>query len=51
MTKRYSSVGIGLETLFSRLDTHQDSTTKNCPPYNIIVRDEGTHDLELTLAG
>ena len=51
MTNRYSSVGIGLETLFSRLDALQDSTAKNYPPYNIVVRDEGTHDLEIALAG
>ncbi|QIN96750.1 Hsp20 small heat shock protein [Synechococcus phage S-N03] len=48
---RYSSVGIGLETLFNRLDALQDSTAKNYPPYNIIVRSEGVHDLEIALAG
>lgn len=48
---RYSSVGIGLETLFNRLDALQDSTAKNYPPYNIVVRSEGVHDLEIALAG
>ncbi|WVP99997.1 Hsp20 small heat shock protein [Synechococcus phage MA10] len=48
---RYNSVGIGLETLFNRLDTLQDSTAKNYPSYNIVVRSEGVHDLEIALAG
>ena len=48
---RYNSVGIGLETLFSRLDALQDSAATNYPPYNIVVREEGIHDLEIALAG
>ena len=48
---RYNSVGIGLETLFNRLDALQDSTATNYPPYNIVVRDKETHDLEIALAG
>ena len=48
---RYNSVGIGLETLFHRLDALQDSTPTNYPPYNIVVRDDETHDLEIALAG
>ena len=48
---RYNSVGIGLETLFNRLDALQDSTATNYPPYNIVVRDDETHDLEIALAG
>lgn len=48
---RYSSVGIGLESLFHRLDTLQDSTSKSYPPYNIVVRDGETYDLEIALAG
>ena len=49
---RYNSVGIGLETFFSRLDALQDSTaTAAYPPYNIVQRDEETYDLELALAG
>ena len=48
---RYSSVGIGLETLFNRLDALQDSTAKNYPPFNIVIRSEGVHDLEIALAG
>ena len=51
MTNRYNSVGIGLETLFNRLDALQDSTATNYPPYNIVVRSEGVHDLEIALAG
>ena len=51
MTNRYNSCAIGLETLFARLDAFQDSTAANYPPYNIVVRDEETHDLEIALAG
>ena len=53
MTKlqRYNSVGIGLETLFNRLDALQDSTAVNYPPYNIVVLDDETHELEIALAG
>ena len=53
MTKlqRYNSVGIGLETLFNRLDALQDSTAVNYPPYNIVVLDDETHALEIALAG
>ena len=48
---RYNSVGIGLETLFNRLDALQDSTAKNYPHYNIIEVKEGVHILEIALAG
>mgnify|MGYP006242914125 CR=1 FL=1 len=48
---RYNSVGIGLESMFARLDALQDSTATNYPPYNIVVRDDNTHDLEIALAG
>ena len=51
MTNRYNSVGIGLETLFARLDALQDSTATNYPPYNIVVLDAETHELEIALAG
>ena len=52
MTSRYNAVGIGLETLFSRLDALQDSTAAAAyPPYNIVKRDSETFDLELALAG
>ena len=48
---RYNAVGIGLESFFSRLDALQDSTATNYPPFNIIVRDGETYDLEIALAG
>ena len=48
---RYNAVGIGLESFFNRLDALQDSTATNYPPYNIIVRDGETYDLEIALAG
>ena len=48
--EQYRSVGIGLETLFSRLDALQDNNS-NYPPYNIVRIDEDTQVLELALAG
>lgn len=48
---RYNNVGIGMETLFSRLDALQDSTATNYPPYNIFVGEEHVHYLEIALAG
>lgn len=48
--EQYRSVGIGLETLFSRLDALQDNNS-NYPPYNIVRVDEDTQVLELALAG
>lgn len=48
---RYNAVGIGLESFFNRLDALQDSTATNYPPYNIIIRDTETYDLEIALAG
>ena len=48
---RYNSVGIGLETLFHRLDALTDSTATNYPPYNIVVLEDGVHALEIALAG
>ena len=51
MTNRYNSCAIGLESLFARLDALQDSTAVNYPPYNIVVLDSETHELEIALAG
>lgn len=51
MTNHYNSVGIGLDTLFHRLDALQGSATTNYPPYNIVVAEEGVHLLEIALAG
>ncbi len=48
---RYNNVGIGLETLFSRLDALQDSTATNYPPYNIVTLEDGVQELEIALAG
>jgi molecular chaperone IbpA len=48
---RYNSVGIGLDTLFNRLDALELSTAKSYPPYNIIEVEEGVHVLEIALAG
>ncbi len=49
--EKYSPVGIGLESMFSRLDALTDSTATNYPPYNIIKTGEETTELEIALAG
>ena len=49
--ERYSPVGIGLETMFNRLDALTDSAASNYPPYNIIKTGEETTELEIALAG
>lgn len=49
--ERYSPVGIGLETMFNRLDALTDSAATNYPPYNIVKTGEETTELEIALAG
>ena len=49
--ERYSPVGIGLETMFNRLDALTDSAASNYPPYNIVKTGEETTELEIALAG
>ncbi len=51
MTNRYKSVGIGLDTLFHRLDAMQNSTATNYPPYNIVRVSDTETELEIALAG
>ena len=51
MTNRYNSVGIGLDTLFHRLDALQSSTAIDYPPCNIVVAEDGVNLLEIALAG
>ena len=49
--ERYSPVGIGLESMFNRLDALTDSAASNYPPYNIVKTGEETTELEIALAG
>ena len=49
--EKYSPVGIGLESMFNRLDALTDSTATNYPPYNIVNTGEETTELEIALAG
>ena len=49
--EKYSPVGIGLESMFHRLDALTDSTATNYPPYNIVKTGEETTELEIALAG
>ena len=49
--EKYSPVGIGLESMFHRLDALTDSTATNYPPYNIVSTGEETTELEIALAG
>ena len=49
--ERYNPVGIGLETMFNRLDALTDSHATNYPPYNIVKTGEETTELEIALAG
>ena len=47
----YNPVSFNLEDMFKRLDSFQDSSTNNYPPYNIVKVDEVTQQLEIALAG
>ena len=49
--EKYSPVGIGLESMFNRLDALTDSAATNYPPYNIVKTGEETTELEIALAG
>ena len=46
----YNPVSLGMEDIFHRLDSLQDSGG-NYPPYNIVNREEGVQELEIALAG
>ena len=47
----YNPVSLGLNDMFKRLDAFTDSASVNYPPYNIVVVDENTQQLEIALAG
>ena len=47
----YSPVSLGLGDFFKQLDAFTDSAATNYPPYNIIVVDDTTQQLEIALAG
>lgn len=46
----YAPFGIGLDTVFNRLDALSGHST-NYPPYNIIKHDESNYEIEMALAG
>ena len=46
----YSPFGVGLESIFNRLDAMSGHNT-NYPPYNIIKNDEANYEIEVALAG
>ncbi len=47
----YNPVSLGLGDFFKQLDSFTDSAATNYPPYNIVVLDENTQQLEIALAG
>ena len=46
----YSPFGVGLESIFNRLDAMSGHNT-NYPPYNIIKNDAANYEIEVALAG
>jgi len=46
----YSPFGVGLESIFNRLDAMSGHNT-NYPPYNIIKNDSSNYEIEVALAG
>ena len=46
----YAPFGVGLDTVFNRLDAMSGHNT-NYPPYNIIKHDAANYEIEIALAG
>lgn len=46
----YAPFGVGLDTVFHRLDSMTGHNT-NYPPYNIIKHDNSNYEIEIALAG
>ncbi len=46
----YAPFGIGLDSIFNRLDAMSGHNT-NYPPYNIVKHDEANYEIEVALAG
>ena len=46
----YTPFGVGLESIFNRLDAMSGHNT-NYPPYNIIKNDGSNYEIEVALAG
>ena len=46
----YAPFGVGLDTVFHRLDSMTGHNT-NYPPYNIIKHDNSNYEVEIALAG
>jgi len=46
----YAPFGVGLDSVFNRLDAMSGHNT-SYPPYNIIKHDEANYEIEIALAG
>ena len=46
----YSPFGVGLESIFNRLDAMSGHNT-NYPPYNIVKTSDSTYQIEVAVAG
>lgn len=46
----YAPFGVGLDTVFNRLESMTGHNT-NYPPYNIIKHDNSNYEIEIALAG
>ena len=46
----YAPFGVGLDSVFNRLDAMSGHNT-NYPPYNIIKKDAANYEIEIALAG
>ena len=47
----YAPLAVGLDEMFNRLDTMQNSVNVNYPPYNIVKHDNSNYTVEVALAG
>jgi molecular chaperone IbpA len=46
----YAPFGVGLDSIFNRLDAMSGHNT-SYPPYNIVKNDESNYEIEIALAG
>jgi molecular chaperone IbpA len=46
----YAPFGVGLDSIFNRLDAMSGHNT-SYPPYNIVKHDEANYEIEIALAG
>ena len=47
----YAPLAVGLDEMFNRLDSMQNSVNVNYPPYNIVKHDNSNYTVEVALAG